>query len=122
MRILLVDDSRVMRALVSRTLRAAGYDDLTEATSGAHALETVRASHFDFVLTDWNMPEMDGLQFLKAIKADGPDVPVGFVTSECTKSMIDLAISTGARFVVNKPFTAESLANALASALQARAA
>jgi two-component system chemotaxis response regulator CheY len=122
MKILVVDDSRVMRSLVMRTLRAAGYDDLTEACSGAHALEAVRVTTYDFVLTDWNMPDMDGLQFLVAARAEGNQVPVGFVTSECTTNMIDLALSHGARFVVNKPFTPESLSQALAGALEALAA
>jgi two-component system chemotaxis response regulator CheY len=122
MKILVVDDSRVMRSLVVRTLKAAGYEDLVEACSGAEALVAVRATRFDFVTTDWNMPEMDGLQFLQAARAEGITVPVGFVTSECTTSMIDLALSNGAKFVCNKPFTPESLSAALAGALQAQAA
>lgn len=122
MKILVVDDSRVMRSLVVRTLRAAGHEDLTEACSGAQALEAVRVTTYDFVLTDWNMPEMDGLQFLQAARAEGNQVPVGFVTSECTTQMIELALGNGARFVVNKPFTPDSLNQALNVALQAQAA
>jgi two-component system chemotaxis response regulator CheY len=122
MKILVVDDSRVMRSLVVRTLKAAGYADLAEANSGAQALEAVRASAFDFVLTDWNMPELDGLQFLKAARAEGITVPVGFVTSECTTQMIDLAMASGACFVVNKPFTPETLSQALAGAMRSNAA
>lgn len=122
MKILVVDDSRVMRGLVVRTLKAAGYDDLTEACSGAQALDLVRAGPFDFVLTDWNMPEMDGLQFLVAARAEGITVPVGFVTSECTSTMIERALGEGARFVVNKPFTPELLSKALSEALVPQAA
>jgi two-component system chemotaxis response regulator CheY len=122
MKILVVDDSKVMRSLVVRVLRAAGYDDLTEACSGKQALDVVRSAQFDFVLTDWNMPEMDGLQFLQTITAEGPQVPVGFVTSECTTEMMDLAKAAGARFVVNKPFTAEILSKALAGAMGTAAA
>jgi two-component system chemotaxis response regulator CheY len=122
MKILVVDDSKVMRSLVVRVLKAAGYTDLTEACSGKEALAVVRAASFDFVLTDWNMPEMDGLQFLQTIMAEGPRVPVGFVTSECTTQMIELAQSSGAKFVVNKPFTAEILSKALQGAMGAQAA
>ncbi len=122
MKILVVDDSKVMRSLVVRVLKAAGHTDVTEACSGKEALAVVRSAPFDFVLTDWNMPEMDGLQFLQTITAEGPQVPVGFVTSECTAQMIDQALAAGARFVVNKPFTAESLNKALAGALGAAAA
>jgi two-component system chemotaxis response regulator CheY len=122
MKILVVDDSKVMRSLVVRVLKSGGYTDLQEAGSGKEALAAVRQVAFDFVLTDWNMPEMDGLEFLKTVRAEGPQVPVGFVTSECTPQMIELALSSGARFVVNKPFTAESLSRALAGAMGAQAA
>jgi two-component system, chemotaxis family, chemotaxis protein CheY len=122
MKILVVDDSRVMRSLVVRVLKAAGYTDLAEAGSGKEALAAVRAGGFDFVLTDWNMPEMDGLTFLKILQSEGPKLPVGFVTSECTGQMIALAQAEGARFVVNKPFTAETLSQALTGAMGAQAA
>jgi two-component system chemotaxis response regulator CheY len=121
MRILVVDDSRAMRALVMRVLRAAGFQDLTEAGSGAEALDSLRASAaaspFDFVLSDWNMPEMGGLELLRALLAEGPRVPLGFVTSECTDDIRALALSSGARFIVHKPFSPEGLQSALNTAL-----
>ncbi|MCU0694962.1 MAG: response regulator [Myxococcaceae bacterium] len=116
MRILVVDDSRAMRSLVCRALKAAGYEQLREAGNGAEALQSIDAQPVDFVLTDWNMPEMDGLALVKALQ-ERPSVKVGMVTSECTAEMISTARAAGARFVVNKPFTPEALKQALEQAL-----
>ncbi len=110
MRVLVTDDSRVMRQIVIRTLRQAGYDwwDVTEASDGAVALETIRNDPPDLVLSDWNMPEMTGIQLLRALRQDGNDVPFGFVTSEGSDEMRQVAESAGALFLIAKPFTAES--------------
>jgi two-component system chemotaxis response regulator CheY len=116
MRILVVDDSRAMRSLVCRALKAAGYEQLCEAGNGAEALKSIESQPVDFVLTDWNMPEMDGLALVKALQAK-PALKVGMVTSECTAEMISTARAAGARFVVNKPFTPEALKQALEQAL-----
>ncbi len=116
MRILVVDDSKAMRSLVCRALKAAGFEQLTEACNGAEALATWNAQPFDFVLTDWNMPEMDGLTLVKTLCAGRPGMPIGMVTSECTEDQIAAAREAGARFVVNKPFTAEALKQALVQA------
>ena len=117
MEFLIVDDSKAMRMIVSRVLRQAGHDGATfrEAADGAEGLAAVRESRPDLVLSDWNMPEMDGLAFLRALRAEGIDVPFGFVTSESTPEMRETAITAGASFLVAKPFTADAFQEALAS-------
>jgi two-component system chemotaxis response regulator CheY len=89
MKILVVDDSRVMRQIVIRTLRQAGYGghEILEAENGRLALEHVRADPPDLVLSDWNMPEMNGIDALDALRASCCTVPFGFVTSEGSEEM-----------------------------------
>ncbi|MCB0906511.1 MAG: response regulator [Nocardioidaceae bacterium] len=114
MRILIADDSNVMRQIVKRTLRQAGYDaDITEAGNGREALEAVKASTPDLVLSDWNMPEMTGIDLLNALRAAGNAVPFGFITSESSDEMRAKATSAGAKFLVTKPFTPDSFREAL---------
>lgn len=115
MKILIVDDSRVMRQIVTRTLRQAGYDghDLVEAGNGREGLDAVNQHTPDLVLSDWNMPEMDGISMLQALRAAGKDVPLGFVTSESSPEMAQRAQDAGALFLITKPFTAESFRDAL---------
>lgn len=110
MKILVVDDSKAMRMIVLRTLRQAGYGDhtITEASNGVEALEILRADPHDLVLSDWNMPEMSGIELLGAINAEGIEVKFGFVTSEGTAPMRDRARDGGALFLIAKPFTVES--------------
>ncbi len=115
MKILIADDSRVMRQIVKRTLRQAGYDhaDVTEAENGAEALAAIASATPDLVLSDWNMPEMNGLDLLKALRSQGHAVPFGFVTSEGSPEMREKAEGAGALFLVSKPFTPESFREAL---------
>ena len=109
MHVLIADDSRVMRQIVIRTLRQAGYDwKVSEAADGAESLELARSLEPDLVLSDWNMPEMTGLQMLHAMRAQGMDIPLGFVTSEGSAQMRQQAEDAGALFLIAKPFTAES--------------
>jgi two-component system chemotaxis response regulator CheY len=110
MKILIVDDSRVMRQIVIRTLRQAGLDghDVVEAANGREGLDAVAQHAPDLVLSDWNMPEMTGIEFLTALRANGQQVPFGFVTSEGTPEMVARAEQGGALFVITKPFTPES--------------
>ena len=108
MRVLVADDSRVMRQIVIRTLRQAGYDwEITEAADGAAALEIAREMDPDLVLSDWNMPEMTGIELLRGMQAAGMDIPLGFVTSEGSTEMRETADAAGALFLISKPFTAE---------------
>jgi two-component system, chemotaxis family, chemotaxis protein CheY len=108
MRVLVADDSRVMRQIVIRTLRQAGYDwEITEAPNGAAALEIAKEMDPDLVLSDWNMPEMTGIELLRAIQESGMEIPLGFVTSEGSAEMREQADREGALFLIAKPFTAE---------------
>ena len=115
MKVVVADDSRAMRMIVVRTLRQAGYDsaDITECENGAEGLAAVKAEGPDMVLSDWNMPEMSGIEFLQALRAEGNQVPFGFVTSEGSDAMRQQASDSGAMFLIAKPFTADMFAEAL---------
>ena len=115
MKILVVDDSRAMRRIVSRTIRQAGFEghEIIEAENGREALEVVRAQKPDLILSDWHMPEMTGIDFLGALNAEGFEIPFGFVTSESTREMVDQATEGGAIFLLAKPFTTEDMAQVL---------
>ena len=115
MQILIVDDSRTMRMLVNRTLRQAGYGghDMLEAADGVEALDLIQEQPVDLVLCDWNMPRMSGLELLQTLRARDNKVLFGFVTSEGTASMREVAAHEGANFVITKPFTAEIFSSVL---------
>ena len=108
-RVLVTDDSRVMRQIVIRTLRQAGYDwDVREAADGVEALEAIRADEPDVVLSDWNMPNLDGIGLLRSLRAEGFATPFGFVTSEGSPEMRGQAEAAGALFLIAKPFTPDA--------------
>jgi len=115
MKILIVDDSLAMRKIVQRTMRQAGFinHDFCEAINGRAALESIESSAPDFILADWNMPEMSGMELLKALRSKGINIPFGFITSEGTDEMKQRALDAGASFLISKPFTAEVMAEAL---------
>jgi two-component system, chemotaxis family, chemotaxis protein CheY len=112
-RILIVDDSSVMRKIVERALRQAGLDSLVvhEASNGAEGLDLLRAKQVDLILSDINMPSMDGLEFLRQIQAQklAPDVPVVMITTESSEEHVKQAIHSGARGYIRKPFTADQV-------------
>lgn len=115
MKILIADDSRVMRQIVTRTLRQAGFGghELVEACDGQELFDATVKEKPDLVLSDWNMPAMTGIEVLRALRANGVQVPFGFVTSEVTTSMRDEAEATGALFLIAKPFTADMFRDSL---------
>jgi two-component system, chemotaxis family, chemotaxis protein CheY len=117
MKILLVDDSKAMRMIVMRQLRQIGYGDseFTEANNGQEALDVIVSDPPSLVLCDWNMPEMSGIELLNALNERSIKVPFGFVTSEGTPEMRQLAADAGAKFLVAKPFTADDLQAALSA-------
>ncbi|MDE3186057.1 MAG: response regulator [Acidobacteriota bacterium] len=112
-RALIVDDSSVMRKIVERALRQAGLDPLVvhEACSGTEGLEVLKAAQVDLILSDINMPSMDGLEFLRQIRAQNlaPGVPVVMITTESSEEHVKQAILAGARGYIRKPFTAEQV-------------
>jgi two-component system chemotaxis response regulator CheY len=115
MDILLVDDSRTMRMIIQRAIRQAGFRGLAvgEAENGAQALEKLRAEQPKLILSDWNMPEMSGIDFLLQVRAERNTIPFGFITSETSAGIKDLAMSSGATFLISKPFTPEDVQRAL---------
>ena len=115
MKILIVDDSKAMRMIIRRTLRQAGYDhcEVAEAANGKEGMTAMQREQPDLVLSDWNMPEMSGIEFLEALGEGDLSVPFGFVTSEGTDDMRMQAAKAGARFLITKPFTPDSFKSAL---------
>jgi two-component system chemotaxis response regulator CheY len=112
-RALIVDDSSVMRKIVERALRQAGLDPLVvkEAGSGTEGLEVLKSTTVDLILSDINMPSMDGLEFLRQIQARNlaPGVPVVMITTESSEEHVKQAIEAGARGYIRKPFTADQV-------------
>lgn len=110
MKVLVVDDSATMRRIVVNTLQRLGYSDITEASDGAEGLTRYDAS-FDLVLTDWNMPNMGGLEFVRALRGrpDGKDLKIIMITTRSVKEDILQAAQAGVNNYVVKPFTPEVL-------------
>lgn len=115
LKVLLIDDSAAMRQVLARTLKQAGLDvgQVLEACDGRDALTVLERSTVDLVLCDWNMPTMNGLDFVVAARAKGHRVPIVMVTTEAGEERIQQAKTAGANAFVTKPFTAEKLAEAL---------
>ncbi len=111
MDILIVDDSKAMRGLVTRAVKAAGFTSATyrEAGNGAEALAAIRAVPPDLVLTDWNMPEMSGFELVQAIRAEGHSCKIGMITSESLPALREQALQAGALFLICKPFTPDAV-------------
>lgn len=111
LKFLIVDDFSTMRRIVRNLLKELGFANVDEAEDGAVALQKLRAGAFDFVISDWNMPNMDGLTLLQTIRADGrlKKLPVLMVTAEAKKENIVAAAAAGANGYVVKPFTAATL-------------
>lgn len=111
MRFLVVDDFNTMRRIVRNLLKELGFNNVEEAEDGVDALTKLRAGGFDFVISDWNMPNMDGLQLLQTIRADATlgKLPVLMLTAEAKKENIIAAAQAGASGYVVKPFTAATL-------------
>jgi len=111
MKILIVDDFPTMRRIIKNLLKDLGFENVDEAEDGAMGLEKLRNGNFEFVVSDWNMPNMDGLEMLKTIRADPnlSKLPVLMVTAEAKKENIIAAAQAGANGYVVKPFTAATL-------------
>lgn len=110
-KILVVDDFSTMRRIVKNILRQIGYSNIDEAEDGNGALARLRQDKYDLVVSDWNMPNMSGLELLKAIRTDNSlcSTPVLMVTAEASKEKVVEAIKAGVNNYIVKPFTAEVL-------------
>lgn len=115
MKILIADDSRAMRNVIAHMLREAGYrgHEILEAADGSQALEVTLANSPDLILSDWNMPTKTGIEFLKELRVEGRTIPFGFVTTEVSPQMRELAMSSGAAFLIGKPFTSDDFRDVL---------
>lgn len=111
MKFLVVDDFSTMRRIVRNLLKELGFSNVHEAEDGIEALKKLRAESFDFVVSDWNMPNMTGLELLKEIRKDDSlkHLPVLMVTAEAKKENIIEAAQAGASGYVVKPFTSVTL-------------
>ncbi len=117
MKIMLVDDSKTMRNIQKGILTQLGYTDLVEACDGQDALSRVFAEKPGLILLDWNMPNMDGLSFLKAFRAKDRATPVMMVTTEAEKHRVVDALKAGVNNYVVKPFTPDQLSEKVKTTL-----
>ena len=111
MKILIVDDFSTMRRIIKNLLRDLGFNNTFEADDGNTALPQLKGGNFDFLITDWNMPGMQGIDLLRAVRADPKlsSLPVLLVTAEARRDQIVLAAEAGVNGYIVKPFTAQTL-------------
>lgn len=110
-KILIVDDFATMRKVIRNLLKQLGYENIVEAEDGVAALRTLRSQKIDLVVSDWNMPNMTGLELLKAVRADEElkATPFLMVTAEALQDNVIAAVKAGVNNYIVKPFTAEVL-------------
>jgi CheY-like chemotaxis protein len=120
MKILIVDDSRAMQTIVRRGIEQLGYQNLLlkQANNGLEALDVIRVWEPDFVISDWHMPEMNGIDLLHAINREMLGIHIGFVTTESSEERLEEARAAGAKFIVQKPFDTKTLHEALLPIIQ----
>jgi two-component system chemotaxis response regulator CheY len=111
MRFLIVDDSSTMRRIIINTLNKLGHQDVAEAGNGKEGLDRLNAGPVDVIITDWNMPEMSGIEFIRTIrsKPDTKNTPVLMVTTNAAKDDIVEALKAGVNSYVVKPFTPDTM-------------
>ena len=121
MKVLLAEDSGVMRKIIARGLLSLWVDDIVEAEDGAHGLQLFGdGTGFDLVLTDWNMPNMNGLELIQAIRGMGSKVPIMMITTEAEKGKVLQAIQAGVNDYMVKPFDQDMLRMKLERVLPAQ--
>ncbi len=114
-KILVVDDFATMRRIVKNVLKQIGFTNITEADDGVTALEQLKSSSFDLIVSDWNMPKMTGLELLKTVRGmdEYKSIPFLMVTAEAQKQNVVEAVQAGVSNYVVKPFTADQLTEKL---------
>ncbi len=120
MRFLVVDDFSTMRRIIRNLLKELGYTNVSEAEDGNSALAQLKRDSFDFIVSDWNMPGMDGLELLHAVREDPIlcNIPMLMVTAEAKKENIVAAAKAGASGYIVKPFTAATLDEKISKILE----
>ncbi len=120
MKILIVDDSTTMLRIIKNTLSRIGYSDIVEADNGVNGLARLEEGGIELVLTDWNMPEMDGLTFVKKVREQDKykGVPILMVTTEGEKNSILEALKAGVSNYIVKPFTPDTLKEKLEAVIK----
>ena len=113
MKVLVADDSCIMRKIIIRSLNSVGVTDIVEAANGQEAIDKYKATPVDLILTDWHMPEKGGLEVVVEIRATGSKVPIIMVTTESQKGQVMAAIQAGANDYLTKPFEADDLRSKL---------
>ena len=111
MRFLIVDDSSTMRRIIINTLNKLGHQDVAEAGNGKEGLDRLNAGPVDLIITDWNMPEMSGIDFIRTVRSLPAikDTPVLMVTTQAAKEDVIVALQAGVNDYLIKPFTPEAL-------------
>ena len=109
MKILVVDDSPTMRRIIIGNLSRMGHTDVVEGDNGRSGLEKLGQGGVNLIITDWDMPEMDGLTFVRTVRGQDPTLPILMVTTHAAKEDILQALEAGVNTYVVKPFTQESL-------------
>ncbi|MBA4028936.1 MAG: two-component system response regulator [Planctomyces sp.] len=122
MKILLVDDSKTMRNIQKGVLAQLGHTEVVEACDGQDALSKVAAAGPELILLDWNMPNMNGIDFVKAFRQTNKATPIIMVTTESEKSRVIEAIKAGVNNYVIKPFTPELLSQRISETVAKKAA
>ncbi len=108
-KVLVADDSKTMRKIISRSLEAVGVSSVIEAADGGQAVALFKLNSFDMVLTDWNMPVKSGLEVTREIRALNTEVPILMITTEAEKRRVMEAIEAGVTDYLIKPFTSDTL-------------
>jgi two-component system chemotaxis response regulator CheY len=121
MRFLIVDDSSTMRRIIINTLNKLGYKEFFEAGNGREGVDRLATTPVDMVITDWNMPEMSGIEFIKAVRANEATkgLPVLMVTTNAAEDDIKEALRPGVNNYVVKPFTPDTIKEKIQAALKA---
>ena len=111
LKILIVDDFATMRKVIRNLLKQGGFENVVEAEDGVAALKVLKSQPVDFIISDWNMPNMSGLELLKAVRSDDElkALPFLMVTAEALKDNVVAAVKAGVSNYIVKPFTAEVL-------------
>jgi two-component system chemotaxis response regulator CheY len=124
LKILIVDDFATMRKVIRNLLKQGGFENIVEAEDGVAALKILQSQKVDFVISDWNMPNMSGLELLKAVRGsdDLKELPFLMVTAEALKDNVVAAVKAGVSNYIVKPFTAEVLTEKIEKIVKSMAA